>query len=145
MRLFLKIAHWTIGLSLTGILVFACKKDGNTDAGTRKLLGKWVDIEHRSDTLYFFKDSRGLMMFDNSMAYRSHPNVSGITDYYISKVRLADGGIYVTPLALSSTQESTILYAFSWLLEGKQFEIVSASFRAYLSCSNCMLQFEKVN
>lgn len=130
-------------LLFIAIIHTACRKE---ELGSgRELIGVWVDIAHPSDTLIFTREAGQIVLFDNSLVYRSGAMTAGKKAAFRYYIRLGENRIATRPLVpLGSFDLDFREYPFYWLEEGKRFSVEPGSFRPYLSCVGCPQTFEKV-
>lgn len=124
------------------LAMISCKKE-NEPSG-RELLGVWVDVDHRSDTLVISREAGGVVLFDNSMAYRTHPRSAEIINSYKWFVRLQEDEIGIAWYNPPAFLAEFTSHPFKWIEWKNRFEIESLTFRPYISCLGCKLRFEKV-
>lgn len=134
-----------MGLISAGLLLQACKKDEQPGSG-RELLGTWVDINHTSDTLVFYKQGSRVHLFDNSLSYRTARQNNPALDRNFARfeIRLGTNTIAARPVG-SSSDFGMVESTFEWIEKGKEFTVAPNAFRLYLSCIGCMQQFRKIN
>ena len=133
---------WILLLASAMLATVSCNKE-NEPSG-RELLGVWVDVDHRSDTLVITRESGGVVLFDNSMAYRTHPRSAEIRNHYRWFITIDKDEIGVSWFDQSSIIKDYVFYPFTWLERKNKFEIESLTFRPYISCLGCKLQFERI-
>ncbi len=123
----------------------SCSKDGNGELSGRLLLGTWVDVDHTADTLIITRDEKGILLFDNSMAFRTHPDSGIVKDGYRWYLHLYEEGLKTVSFSsgISYGGEGNF-YPFHWITEGQQFEVESGSWRPWISCVGCRLRFQKI-
>lgn len=129
-------------LALAMLAMGSCKKE-NEPSG-RELLGVWVDVNHRADTLVITRERGGVVLFDNSMAYRTHPRAQEIRNSYKWFVAMQKDEIGIAWFEQSSLIKDYTYFPFEWLERNDKFEIESLTFRPWVSCLGCKLQFERV-
>jgi hypothetical protein len=123
-------------------LIGSCKKD--KEPSGRELIGTWVDVNHRSDSLVIYREQNGIVLFDNSMAYRAHPRATEIQNAYKWYVRLKTGEIGVSSYNPDLQGKDYFYHSFQWIEQGEKFEVESLTFRPYISCLGCLIRFEKL-
>lgn len=128
---------------LIGIIHAACRKE---ELGSgRELVGVWVDIAHPADTLVFTRDAGQIVLFDNSMVFRSGIITPEKKDAFRYLIRMGENSLATKPfVSLGSFDQDFREYPFYWLQEGKRFSVEPGGFRPYLSCIGCPQTFEKV-
>ncbi|GAO42961.1 hypothetical protein [Flavihumibacter petaseus] len=140
---------WYRFFSLLGVFVgclVSCKKDNQDSVASRQLVGVWVDVDHVSDTLVFYKGDHGVLMFDNSMSFRSHPDPEAVRVAYTWQVNLSEDGIRIAPTdpGFEIELSGSTAHPFTWLEEGKKFELPGIAFRYWMSCNNCLVRYQKI-
>ncbi|KYP15088.1 hypothetical protein [Flavihumibacter sp. CACIAM 22H1] len=134
-----------LGLLFAG-LITSCKKDSVGNG--RELIGSWVDINHNSDTLVFFNQNGTVILFDNSLSYRTiRANgillPSGINQY---EVKLGENEL-ITRAVNSGLPEGEGYYSakLEWHTGKREFSVEPNGFRPYLSCLGCPQRFRKID
>lgn len=132
-------------LPIIFILIYqtACRKE-ETGSG-RELVGVWVDIAHPADTLVFTREGSQVVLFDNSMVYRTGPSSEQKKDWFTHYIRLGSNRMGTRPYVPSGETDLDFRdYPFYWLQEGQRFSVEPGAFRPYLSCIGCPQVFERV-
>lgn len=137
---------WVLAISC--IIISCSKSDGNS-VSRQKILGTWVDTQHSADSLFIYADNGRLLLFDNSMAFRSHTNADSIKDAYTWQVKLIETGIIIMPYTFSPVDNPAFAIdyvpsSFTWISEGEIFELAANAFRPYINCSDCTLTYKRV-
>ena len=132
-------------LLVAGILA-SCGKE-NVGSG-RELIGTWVDVNHTSDTLLFFNKGGRVILFDNSLTYRTIRANGGVispsTNQY--EVMLSDEELSTRMLGINLPGlEGFQSGKFEWITRNQEFSVEPHGFRLYLSCTGCPQQFRKIN
>lgn len=107
-------------------------------------MGVWVNSQHRADTLVVTREAGGLVLFDNSMAYRAHPRAAEIRNAYKWYVKLEEDGIGIAFYKQPALWPDFTSYPFEWLEPGQRFQVESLAFRPWVSCWGCKLEYERV-
>lgn len=137
---------WVLAISC---IIISCSKSGDKSVSRQKILGAWVDTQHTADSLFIYAENGRLLLFDNSMAYRSHADAVSLKGDYTWQVKLIETGIIIMPYTFSPVENPAfaIDYVpnyFSWISEGEIFELAVNAFRPYVSCSDCTLTYKRV-
>lgn len=135
---------YSIGLFILFFMVQACTKEEDKTGSMRDLLGVWVDIDHPADSLFISKAEVGLVLFDNSMAFRSNPEIIQAKKAFSSFIRFNNQGIDVARYHPGNGLPDYRPFSFQWLQKGSKFSIAGDSFRPYLNCSGCSLTYSRV-
>lgn len=138
-----RVIYWTSLLFLL-FMGQACTKEEDKTGSMRDLLGVWVDIDHPADSLFISKAEVGLVLFDNSMAFRSNPEITQAKQAFSSLIRFNNQGIEVARYHSGNALADYRPYSFHWLQKGAKFSIAGDSFRPYLNCSGCSLTYSRV-
>lgn len=138
-----RVMYWT-GLLFLLCMVQACTKQEDKTGSMRDLLGVWVDINHPADSLFISKAEIGLVLFDNSMAFRSNPEITRSMQAFSSYIRFNNQGIEVARYQPLNSLPDYRPFAFQWLQKGVKFNIAGDSFRPYLNCAGCILTYKRV-
>lgn len=123
-------------------MVSACDKQ--QEGGSNELVGTWVNSTLRADSLEIYREGNSLVLFDNSMAYRSHANPEQVKDNHKWYIRLKDGELQVEFYDRIGPAVEWGAYGFKWIRKGERFEVESLAFRPYISCLGCKLEYERV-
>jgi hypothetical protein len=132
------------GTFIVLLLSCGCSKEEEKTLSGRELMGVWVDVEHRADTLVIYKDNDALILFDNSMAYRTHANAAELRGTFSYILRLKNNAIDIAPSGPFKFAGEFKRYWFIWFQKGVLFNIPASSFRPFINCTDCQLSFERV-
>jgi hypothetical protein len=138
-----RVMYWT-GIICLLCMVQACTKEEDKTGSIRNLLGVWVDIDHPADTLVISKAEIGLVLFDNSMAFRSNQVITQSKQDFSSFIRFNNQGIEVARYHAGNGLPDYRPFSFQWLKKGSKFTIAGDSFRPFLNCSGCSLTYSRV-
>jgi hypothetical protein len=138
-----RVMYWT-GIICLLCMVQACTKEEDKTGSIRNLLGVWVDIDHPADTLVISKAEIGLVLFDNSMAFRSNQVITQSKQDFSSFIRFNNQGIEVARYHAGNGLPDYRPFSFQWLQKGSKFSIAGDSFRPFLNCSGCSLTYSRV-
>ncbi|MBZ5857026.1 hypothetical protein [Flavihumibacter profundi] len=134
------IAGTFIVLLLSG----GCSKEEEKTLSGRELMGVWVDVQHRADTLVIYKENDDLILFDNSMAYRLHANAAELRRSFSYSIHLKNNAIDIAQYGHLKIAGDFKRYWFNWLQKGVLFNLPSSSIRPFINCTDCQLCFERV-
>jgi hypothetical protein len=123
-----------------------CKKEAKLCCAPppdANLLGKWVDVNKREDTLEVYIEGGRGILFDNSAYYRN--NQATITDKnsYRMVYQFKDGKIGVKQYSAPTSAEF-YYFDLTWIQQGMKFTMLQNAIRPYIS-SLPMGTYERVN
>ncbi|ULQ53119.1 hypothetical protein [Flavihumibacter fluvii] len=132
------------GFLFISCLALCCTKEEGKILTGRDLLGVWVDFDHPADTLIIYRNGDNLELFDNSMAFRAHPDVKKAKASFTSVIRLKNNGIDIATNKSRNKQPEYREFNFRWLQKGTRFRIAADSFRPYLNSEGGELTYRRV-
>jgi hypothetical protein len=126
-----------IFIAFTGIALFtvACKKKRDSDAGI--LYGTWVKGTNAGDTLLFKTKSSKNVLFYNVSFNAAAPT------YTETEFNYQNGKLYIAPFGLGS--ELNEISSFTWKQYGKEFEVQGIQLFSFLSSTQVMFNYKKIN
>jgi hypothetical protein len=124
-------------IAFTGIALFtgACKKKNDSDPGI--LYGTWVKGINAGDTLVFInKNGKKILAYNPSFNATQPTYTETGFDYQ-------NGKLYLAPFS-GSTALSEI-NSFTWKQYGKEFEVQGIQLFSFLSSTQVMFNYKKIN
>lgn len=107
---------------LPAVIFFSCKKNNdNRNTSPAILLGKWVNVSQRLDTLDVYLENNRVILFDNSLFFRTIMPIRANRDEFIKEVgSVQNERIYVRPYKSNDVYFDNY---FKWLSLHTKFEI----------------------
>lgn len=125
------LLYLLLALALLGA---ACTKNNNNNESL--LYGTWVKGPNTGDTLYFLrKDGKNIMRSNQSF----NPSLTAWSDW---EYRYSNGKLSV---ALFGGTEFRSLDSFTWLQQGKKFDVLGYQVFMFMSSSMTHFVYTKVN
>ena len=121
------------GIFLSVLLLAGCEKEKKMCCMPPQvsLLGKWVDVNKRQDTLVAYVDGDRPILFDNSEYYRSVQALIYTTQFRF-QFQFQDNKVGVRPYT-AKTSDPFMYYDFTWIEPGVKFTLLQNAIRPYLS------------
>ena len=106
------------------------------------IMGKWVDVNKREDTLVAYNEGNRTILFDNSGYYRSVQALIYTTELRY-QFELKGDKIGVKSYTATAS-DPYIYYDFTWIQQGSKFKMLQNAIRPYIS-SLPVATYERIN